>query len=242
MRPWFRLKGTALETISRRCWRGLLRWPAHRFARLVGLAVVGGLGFHMMRDVGWVGAAVAGGAFYLTALEAEEALGEAILKEDLLSVVPMKRGLAEVRHLKVPSVVVSVVIGLSFGVAAVFLRGSSWDTPTYALGLLTGVAGAIAGAILSIVREWRPLFRMQDLRLPTEAMAMLLVWRVLAPAAVAVIGVMPLAATYQSILELPQGWTGFIQLSLVSLTISFGAIGWLLIRQRLRELRSKLGF
>jgi hypothetical protein len=120
-RPWIGLRPAPTRrrrTVTwRRDWRGILRWPATRLARLAGLGVVAGLSCL----AAWAGTTpmilLAGGAMYIAALDAIEGLAQEIDHPDRRDSFPVPEGALHLRHLAAPTLVLAIV-GL-FGVAAV---------------------------------------------------------------------------------------------------------------------------
>ena len=110
--------------VWRRGWRGVLRWPITRVARLVVLAVVAGLA---LRGV-WSGTTplilLAGLAMWVAALDAVEPMAQETDHPGRRDSYPLELGELMVRHLPVSVVVMLLLGALAGGVAAIPVGGS----------------------------------------------------------------------------------------------------------------------
>jgi len=202
-RPWFRLPRSVVLGPSdnsrpralpvwRRGWHGILRFPALRFARLLGLGGVAGAS-----SVGvWRGTTplvlVAGVALYVAALDAVEPLAQEVDHPDRRDEYTVATGLLALRQLG-PSAVLMVMVALVGYMVAMVMTGFSGDSVQLGAVLVipAGLA-ATAGATISVVQGAPSTFSSTDVMLPPEAAGARAVGRILIPPLVAIAGVAPL--------------------------------------------------
>jgi hypothetical protein len=152
--PWVRLRTSVragrARTVWRRDWRGLLRYPVSRLARMAALSVATGLAaVAVLRDTtpAIVGIGV---ALYLLGLDAVEPLSQEIDRPDHTDAVPIPRGWLLAHHLAAPALAVVPFAVLGAATVAV-LEPDAWAG---ALALCVPVAWVgVAGAVISIVRD-----------------------------------------------------------------------------------------
>jgi hypothetical protein len=226
-RPWLRVapkpgSGTRLAVWTRD-WRGLLRWPARRVARLVLLGAVAGAS---LRGV-WAGTAplvvVAGLALWLAALEAVEPLAQETDGADRRDSYPRAEGWIELRHLAAPCVVMVVVGVVAIGAAL----------PLGQIGLVLGVGGAtlvpaataaVAGAAVSVVRP-PPVVAAGDLM--PELTGLRAVGRELLPPVLATAGLLPVLAARAVATHHHSAILAAANVAVVLLIVPVGVGGWL---------------
>lgn len=155
-RPWVRLKAaTSLgRTVTwRRDWRGILRWPAVRFARLAALVVVAGLA----SAAAWSGTTplvlVAGVALFVAALDATEGLSQEVDHPDRPAGFPTPDGALHLRHLAAPAVLLAVLGLLAIAVTAA-VTGETELVASVGLPMLVpGALAAVGSAAVSSLRR-----------------------------------------------------------------------------------------
>jgi len=194
-RPWLvkpagtRVRRPARWPVWQRGWRGVLRFPAGRVARMVGLAVA--VGF-LWRAV-WGGSvaliAPAALVLWVLALDAVEPLSQEIDHPSQRDSYPVDPGIIHVQHLAVPAVVVSLLAGVAAVVASV-LGGVPADVAL--LCVLPAGLGAVAGATISVVQGAPAPFDELSLASPEFAGGRTFI-RTAWPIVVAAIGSAPLA-------------------------------------------------
>ena len=152
-RPWIALRPARRgPMVWRRDWRGILRWPAMRVARLTVMGILVGLS----TAAAWAGTTpmivVAAAAMFVAALDAVEGLAQEIDHPDRRDSLPVPTGILHVRHLAAPAVVM-VGVSLIAVASAAIASGSVLALQVGLPVLLPGAAlGAGAGAI-SLLRQ-----------------------------------------------------------------------------------------
>ncbi|MEA3078241.1 MAG: hypothetical protein QOF60_3149 [Actinomycetota bacterium] len=149
-RPWMKPKPAGLGRVQRnlvvwrRDWRGVLRWPAVRIARLTILGAVAGLA----TAAAWAGntamIAVAGVAMFVAGLDAIEGLSQEIDHPDRRDGFPAEPSAIHLRHLAVPTVVLTFVA--LAGVAAAAAASHTLLALKIGLPLAIPAAATAAGA------------------------------------------------------------------------------------------------
>jgi hypothetical protein len=246
-RPWL-ASGPGLHRfpVWARGWRGVMRWPLVRVARLVvfgaaaGAAAVGiGAGTTPLL-------VVAGFAAHLAALDALEAMAQEVDHPSRTDAFPFTRGSILVRHIPIALVVMGVVSLIGFGTAVALAP----TTTTLLVGAVTVVSttfGAVAGAAISTVAGPPDGVSSWAIAAP-EAAGVQLVVRLLWPPFLAVLGVLPVLVAER----VPAaGATAVQRLSVAapvgaaSLAVSIGVIAWVHAREpvleRIRASFSSLG-
>jgi hypothetical protein len=191
--PWLRLSPggrLAAMPVWRRDWQGILRWPAVRVVRVLGLGALGGVAAF----AAWRGTpaliVVAAAALQVAALDAVEGLAQEADHPTRSSMLPVTGGWLVTRHLAAPAVVLLAVAAIGVVVAGGLGIGSPLGTA--AVGLVIAIpaaATAVVGAALSIdIGPANPLDT-----IPTVANLKLAV-RVAGPLALAIAGVLPVLA------------------------------------------------
>lgn len=222
-RPWIRLRGWKLATVTpradtgglpvatlsrapvkglpklgplvRRSFQGISRWPWQRLLRLAFLAAAGGLAAAGV----WQGTTslvvVVGLCAYLAALDAIEPLSQDADHPDRLAAVPRPAGQIRVVLLIGP-VLAMVVLGF-VGIAAAIVAGAPAGLALQAGAPLTLPVAVLAcgGAAISTMVGASSLGTGGgSILLPPETAGIALIVRAAAPPALAIIGVLPLLA------------------------------------------------
>jgi hypothetical protein len=190
-RPWIR--GTtrpARWPIVRRGVRSVLRWPASRVVRVVGLAVAGGFA---LRGV-WAGTTplvvAAGLALWVAALDAVEPLGQEVDHPGRTDGFPIERGRIHQGHLPV-AYGVSMVAGAVAAVAALVPVGDPVPVlPSLVGGLAVGLLAG-CGAVVSTIQGAPSSVDVLSMTTPEIAGARTVV-RTAWPPGLAVAGTVPL--------------------------------------------------
>jgi hypothetical protein len=153
--PWVRIGRAGGRSgpggaVVRRGLRGLVRYPASRFARMAALAIIGGFAVEAVLRGTTPAVLVVGVALYLLGLDAIEPLSQEIDHPDVADGVPIQRGWVLLRHLVAP--VVTLLPFALIGAATVAVAEPSAAAAAFALALPVTVAGA-CGSIVSVVRD-----------------------------------------------------------------------------------------
>ncbi|MCU1352452.1 MAG: hypothetical protein JWM05_1661 [Acidimicrobiales bacterium] len=151
-RPW--LKGSSRSPrfpVWRRGWRGVLRWPLVRVARVLVLGAVAGLCLRGAYSGTAPLVVLAGLALWIAALDAVEPMAQETDHPGRRDSFPMDLGLLMVRHIATPAVLMLGVGAVAAGVAALPGGGS---VPLGVAGILTVTCGllALAGAVVSVLQ------------------------------------------------------------------------------------------
>jgi len=160
-RPWIRLRPARRgPMVWRRDWRGILRWPAVRFARLASLGALAGLA----GAAAWAGntamIVVAGGALFIAGLDAIEGLSQEIDHPDRRDSFPVAESAINLRHLAAPAVVLGGVclvgVAAAAGAAWVFDGSSSALLAVRAALPLVPPAAAVAAGAAAVSALRKP--------------------------------------------------------------------------------------
>jgi hypothetical protein len=152
--PWLRLRptltGSPARAIWQRGWRGLLRYPIARIARMAGLAVLAGLAAVAVLRGTTPAIIGVGIALYLLGLDAVEPLSQEIDHPDHSDGVPIQRGWILVHHVAAPALGLVPFALLGAAAVSVFEHSAWWG----ALALCLPVTWVgVSGAVISIVRD-----------------------------------------------------------------------------------------
>jgi hypothetical protein len=242
-RPWLS-GGPGLRhfAVWARGWRGVMRWPLVRVARLVVFGAIAGAA-----AVG-IGAGttplivVAGFAAHLAALDAIEALAQEVDHPSRTDAFPFVRGSILVRHIPIALAVMGVVSLVGFG-TAIALAPSTTTLLVGAVTVVTTTFGSVAGAAISTVAGPPDGVSSWAIAAP-EAAGVQLVVRLLWPPFLAVLGVLPVLVAER----VPAaGATAVERLSVAapvgaaSLAVSIAVIAWVHAREPVLE-RIKASF
>ncbi len=191
-RPW--VKESSRRThfaVWARGWRGVLRWPITRVARLLILATVAGLA---LRGV-WSGTTplllLAGTALWVAALDAVEPMAQETDHPGRRDSYPLELGELMVRHLPV-SVAVMVALGAVAGGVSALPGGGSIPVAVAGIVALTAGLTAVAGAAVSVLMGAPSQVKVDQLSMITPEFAgMRTVMRTAWPPALAIVGTLP---------------------------------------------------
>jgi hypothetical protein len=193
--PWLRLPGrghaTAGAAIWRRGWRGLLRYPLARLARMAVLAIAAGLGAIAVLGGTSPAVVVVGVALYLLGLDVVEPLAQEIDHPDHTDGFPRPRGWVLAHHTVAPAVAM-VPFAVLAAVVVIIARPDDW--PAAALIVPVTIAGA-GGAVVSIVRDAPdPLASATSAAVPPEFGGFTNTLRLVLPVVVSTLAVLPIIA------------------------------------------------
>jgi hypothetical protein len=178
----------------RRGWRGIVRFPPLRVARLAVLGAAAGAA----ATGAWRGTTplvvAAGLAMYVAALDAVEPLAQELDHPDRRDEYPVEAGALYLRLLG-PSLVAMVAVAAVGAAVALVLSGFRIQALEVG-GLLVLPAGscALAGALTSVVQGPPPLASATDTLLPPEAAGARAMVRTVWPPLLSTLGVAPLLA------------------------------------------------
>jgi len=187
-RPWMRIPPGRRLPVWRRDWQGVLRWPAIRVVRLLGLGVVAGMAAAGAGQGTPALVFVSAAALLVAAFEAVEGLAQEADHPVRHETLPIRSGLLVVRHLGVPAVVMVGVVTVAVGGALALGGGAT----VLAAGAVIGVPAALAavsGAALSI-----EIGAIDTLAAPELFGQAKMVGQMVGPAVMAVAGVLPVLA------------------------------------------------
>ena len=193
-RPWYRLRpGTRTgltNTVWRRGWHGLLRFPLTRIVRLVALAAgIGALQGAAMRGTtpAVLGSAVLG---FVLGLEVTEPLSQEVDQPDFNDSYPVPRGEIMLRHLAAPAVALIPLAVVAAIAAVLSVGGTTRAIAPAAILALPTLLGAITGGVISVVRDAPdPLKSVrQDAFVPPEMAGFTTTLRLLWPLLVSALG------------------------------------------------------
>ncbi len=196
-RPWIRLATSGrAPAVWRRGWHSLLRLPAGRLVRMLGLTA--GAAACQVAVVHGTSPALFGTLVctFVLGLEALEPLSQEVDQPDRTDSFPMARGELMARHLAAPAVVLGAfaVLGAAVGVGidAALTDGdrTAAAVPVALLLAVAAVYAGAAGAAISIVRDAPDPFAgaNQDVYLPPEMAGFTTVLRTVIPLVVSAFG------------------------------------------------------
>ncbi|MEZ5259812.1 MAG: hypothetical protein R2705_23890 [Ilumatobacteraceae bacterium] len=190
--PWFSLGRSRGPNIWKRSMRCLLRFPARRLIRMVGLSVAAGLAA-VAEYRGW-GAmfVVAGLATFLVGLEAVEPLAQEIDHPDLTESFPIEPGRLHQRLL-LPSALLLALLAVPATLAAFALEPAP---STLLVGLILGIPAFLVGGAGATLNAIGGAPNPSDTQaegafLPPEVAGMHLVFRMVRPPLIACLGTLP---------------------------------------------------
>jgi hypothetical protein len=223
-RPWLRLAATTTGTPTRavwqRGWRGLLRYPIARLARMAGLALVAGVSAAAVLRGTTPAIVGVGIALYLLGLDAVEPLSQEIDHPDHSDGVPIARGWLMVRHVAAPALAL-VPFALVGALGVIAFEPDSWWGALALCVPCTWVG--VGGAVISIVRDAPdPLAppTAASAAVPPEFAGFTSTMRLLYPLAVSVIAGLPALAAR----EVPG--IGTVVRMLVAMVIVAAGVTW----------------
>jgi hypothetical protein len=190
--PWFGVPSILRDPVARRGARSISRFPAARLLRMALLAAVAGLAQVAAYRGTTPAIIVSALAAFVLGLECLEPFAQELDQPDRCETLPQSRGWLLFHHLTVPAVV-SLVFG-AVGVGAAYVSARTATTWQLSLVLVVPVVwGGLAGAVLNVMSAIpEPITpgSVNDL-LPPEVAGMREILRTARPAAVAVIGSVP---------------------------------------------------
>ena len=191
--PWWRLRHTTrrspLQTVWRRGWHGLLRFPTGRLLRMAALAAALGYAEAAVVKGTTTAVLVAALAAFVLGLEVMEPLSQEVDQADLADGLPVDRGELMARHLVAPTVAL-VPFAVVAGAVTVLTLGSDALVPVAILALPLVVAGT-AGSVVSVVRDAPDpaSTNSQEVFLPPEMAGFTTTLRTIWPLVVSLLGV-----------------------------------------------------
>jgi hypothetical protein len=190
-RPWIRQRFRGHFPVWHRGLRGVLRWPAARVVRLVGLGIAAGWALRAVADGSYPLVVVAGLALYLAALDAIEPMAQEADHPGLSEAFPRPMGDLLVRHLGVTALVMTGV-ALVAAAVGVLLDPSRSAVVVAAIAVPPAALAAGAGAALSVLQGIQEPSSTWEL-IPPEVQGMRSAFRIGGPPLIAIIGVTPVA-------------------------------------------------
>jgi hypothetical protein len=153
-RPWFGLRptliGSPARAIWQRGWRGLLRYPVARLARMAALAIAAGIASVAVLRGTTPAIVGIGIALYLLGLDAVEPLSQEIDHPDHTDGVPIARGWMMAHHIAAPALALIPFALLGAGAVIAFEPDLWWG----ALAMCVPITFVgVSGAVISIVRD-----------------------------------------------------------------------------------------
>lgn len=194
VRPWARIvpHGVDRFPVWVRGWRGVLRWPAARVARVVVLGATAGLALGGVWDGTTPLLVVAGLALFVAALDAIEPLAQEIDHPSRRDSMPVVTGRLHLRHL--PTIVaVSLLIALIAVAVALLVAPSSLTVEVAAAVVLPAALGTAGAGVVSVVMG-APGFSTSNAVLPPEAAGVRMAVRTAWPPVLATLGLAPVLA------------------------------------------------
>ena len=148
-------RGSIRSMIWRRGFRSLRRLPASRLARIVSLAIVGGVcaSFAASSSLLFLLGTLA--ALFLLGMEAIEPLSQEIDRPDITDGLPIERGQLFAHHLVAPAALLAVAALL--GAAAASILEPSQAVAAFAIAVPATLAGAIGPAVAAVLDAPTPI-------------------------------------------------------------------------------------
>jgi hypothetical protein len=228
LRPWCKVPGRGRFTVWRRTWHGLLRFPAVRIGRVLGLAAIAGLA---------LGAATHGNALlvlasalllFLAGLDLIEPLSQEMDHAERHELLPVVVGALRARHL--PGVAVATIpVALIVGAAAA-LAGASVGLA--ALLALPAVWCGVAGAAVSVGMGAPEPVKDGQL-LPPEVAGMTIAMRTAWPIIIAAIGSLPAFVADRAADRDTDPIAAATQPVMLAILVVAGAVAWLRYREEI---------
>jgi hypothetical protein len=190
-RPWIRQRSAGRLPVWHRGMRGVLRWPAARIVRLLGLAAVTGVCLRAVADGSVALVVVAGLAMYIAALDAVEPMAQEADHPGRSDGLPRPIGDLLVRHLGVGALVMTGV-ALVAAAVGVLIDPTEGAVTLAAIAVAPAALGAAAGAALSVLQGIQEPSATWEL-IPPEVQGTRTAFRIAGPPLVAVIGCLPVA-------------------------------------------------
>ena len=148
-------RGSIRSMIWRRGFRSLRRLPASRLARIVSLAMVGGVcaSFAASSSLLFLLGTLA--ALFLLGMEAIEPLSQEIDRPDITDGLPIERGQLFAHHLVAPAALLAVAALL--GAAAASILEPSQAVAAFAIAVPATLAGAIGPVVAAVLDAPTPI-------------------------------------------------------------------------------------
>ena len=148
-------RGSIRSMIWRRGFRSLRRLPASRLARIVSLAIVGGVcaSFAASSSLLFLLGTLA--ALFLLGMEAIEPLSQEIDRPDITDGLPIERGQLFAHHLVAPAALLAVAALL--GAAAASILEPSQAVAAFAIAVPATLAGAIGPVVAAVLDAPTPI-------------------------------------------------------------------------------------
>lgn len=215
--------------------RGVLRWPASRLVRIVLLAVVAGLAMRAAWDGTIPMIVLAGLAFWVAALDAVEPMAQETDHPSLRDGYPVEAGSLMARHLPISAVVMTFVALLA-AVVGVVVHPSSVAVGVAAIAFVPAGLAAMSGAAVSVVMG-APKPPGEDVFsfAPPEFAGAKNAMRAALPAAIAIIGTLPVMAARAAHERGNLAYGPEAAAAIGVLVVVLLSVGWVRMEQRIKE-------
>ncbi len=215
-----------------RGWRGVMRWPSARLARLVLLAVVAGLAMRGAWDGTTPLIVVGGFALWVAALDAIEPLAQETDHPGRLEAYPLDRGKVLLSHVPV-TLCAMVLVTVVAGAAAVLASPSTGALRVAAIAIIPAAGGAAAGAVVSVLMGApKPSDNLAMISPEVAGMRNLL--RTVGPPLLGVVGVAPVLAARVALNHQADATSAQLAASLGVLVAVAVTFGWVRFRDDVR--------
>ncbi|HEY8059666.1 MAG TPA: hypothetical protein VID94_12980, partial [Acidimicrobiales bacterium] len=231
-KPWIRERGSGRLPIWHRGLRGVLRWPAARVVRLIGLGVAAGICLRGVANGTIPLVIVAGLALYLAALDGVESMAQEADHPGRNEAIPRPIGDLLVRHLGVGALVMTLValVGAGVGVA---MRPSLGALVIAAIAVPAAALAAAGGAALSVLQGIQEPSATWDL-IPPEVAGMRSAFRIAGPPILAVIGCLPVALARSALENDGDPFGAATTGAVIALIFTGLAAGWIHQREQIK--------
>jgi len=231
-RPWIREHSSGRLPVWHRGMRGVLRWPASRIVRLVGLGVVAGIALRGVADGTLPLMLLAGGALYVAALDGVESMAQEADHPGRSEALPRPIGDLLVRHLGVGALVMTFVALVGAGVA-VAMEPSLGAAGVAAIAVAPAALAAAAGGALSVLQGIQEPSAGWDL-IPPEVAGMRTAFRVGGPPVIAVIGVLPVVMARSAVENGGDPFASAATAAVLALVVAGLVAGWIHQREQIK--------
>lgn len=231
-RPWLKERSSGRLPVWHRGMRGILRWPAGRVVRLIGLGVVAGVSLRGVADGTIPLLLVAGGALYVAALDGVESMAQEADHPGRSEALPRPLGDLLIRHLGIGALVMTVV-GLIGAAVAVAMEPSLGAVALAAIALAPAALAAAAGGALSVLQGIQEPSAGWDL-IPPEVAGMRTALRVGGPPVIAIIGVLPVALARVALDNEGDPFAAAGIGALIALAVTGLVVGWIHQREQIK--------
>lgn len=231
-RPWVKERSSGRLPVWHRGMRGVLRWPAGRVVRLIGLGVVAGVSLRGVADGSIPLLLVAGGALYVAALDGVESMAQEADHPGRSEALPRPIGDLLIRHLGVGAMVMTFV-ALVGATVAVAMEPSLGAAGIAAIAVAPAALAAAAGGALSVLQGIQEPSAGWDL-IPPEVAGMRTAFRVGGPPLVAIIGVLPVALARSALDNDGDPFTSAATAAVLALIVTGLVAGWIHQREQIK--------